>query len=344
MTSEAYCSISRSRRSLRRSTMISPTSRRSRARPSSWPATRSEATVRGDGASSAATTAASRAGAARRQRDEHERLGRRDAEGRVQQRRAGAARRCPCSRSGNSASSAASRKVARPRGRRWPGRRCRRGRRRCARRGCRAGPAGRRQRSARRRVRRRGPRHRPAQPVALRSTCSRRRARRSRPSRLTMRSRARVKSIDRAAAGRRRPWSTSSPTGWVSDEHGGDQAGEAEQHDEAPRRGEPGAAGAPAGSAIVGCMDGEHEQRGAERTSRREQAGPVGDVGGEPRRRSRDPSPAITRRAATSRLPTTAKPSRASDAEHEQVRRAGRRRRTVDCAAGRAVVVEHRRR
>ena len=132
ITSEAYCSISRSRRSLRRSTMISPTSSRSSARciveASDCRAddgARRRRQLDGDDGAFAGRPAG-------RQRDEDERPGRGHAEGRVQQRRAGedvdallvlreqlAARRSRGRWPGR-----------RPR---WPGRRCRPGRRRSAR-------------------------------------------------------------------------------------------------------------------------------------------------------------------------------------------------------------------
>ena len=189
MTSEAYCSISRSRRSLRRSTMISPTSRRSRASAivDAERLQRDHRVARrfhrrGDDRGFPS-------GAARRQGDEHQGMGRRHSECRVQQRRTGkdVDATLAAGKQGQLGAVEERRHVEvvgrlRDRARRDP--------RRCATRG---GPARPRGSMAAVSAASRTPARSAAPtsaPVAARSTCSRISARRSESSRVVMRSSA----------------------------------------------------------------------------------------------------------------------------------------------------------
>ena len=177
------------------------------------------------------------------QGDEHERVGARHAERRVQQRRAGQQRRCPRPGPGTGASSAASRKVATSSSSEaWatvpPGSPSMR----------QARPARlpgwstqlQRRPRARRRGRRPGWRRPPGRRWPSRSTCSRRSVRRSWVSRLTMRSSASVKRRTDAAQDHGGLGDAAARSAWVSTSTGETRQARASSTTKRQTRGEPG--------------------------------------------------------------------------------------------------------
>ena len=164
----------------------------------------------------------------------------------------------------------------------------------------------------------RGPQHRRARRSPSRSTCSRRRVRRSRESRLTIRSRARAKSST-APPRTTAAWVTP-PLGRVGqDEDRRDEAGQAEQHDEAPDAWPAGRWPATGrGSAIAGCADGEHEQGEADEpagASSGRSATSAASAGGDPGEQAGDAAAGRHRRTT----PTHGEAEPGATREHEQV-------------------------